>query len=229
MKAYTFETGLPGLSDLIHSEYDPTYTTDKRVGRGGVGTARAFPAFALIATVLIGAATVTAAAVVGTGNGAIGTVTADAGAAAGVYQVVIIEPAANGGTFQVIRPDGVLDGTGVIGTAYNGAINFTLADGSTDFVAGDRIGVTVAYGSGVVAKDVPWAPAATDGSQTITGINLVEADAPVGVDIELTVLARGPVIIRREAIAWPEGVTDAQKAAAYARLAELGIQPRISG
>lgn len=229
MKAYTFETGLPGLSDLMHSEYDPTFTTDKRVGRGGVGTARAFAAFALIGSVLIGSATVTAAAVVGTGNGAIGTVTADAGAAAGDYQVVIIEPASNGGTFQVLRPDGVLDGTGVIASAYNGTINFTLADGSTDFVAGDRIPVTVAYGSGVVSKDVAWDPAGTDGSQTITGINLVAAEAPVGVDIELTVLARGPVIIRREAIAWPADVTDAQKAAAYARLAELGIQPRISG
>lgn len=229
MKAYSFETGLSGLSDLIHSEYDPTYTTDKRRLRAGSGAARAILAFALVGTVLVGAATVTAAPVVGTGNGSIGAVTADAGAPAGVYQVLIIEPATDAGAFQVIRPDGSLDGAGNVGAAYNGTINFTLADGSANFVAGDRIPVTVAYGASVQSFDVPWSPAATDGSQTITGINLVAAEAPVGQDVELTVLARGPVIIRREAIAWPDGVTDSQKAAAYARLAELGIQPRISG
>lgn len=229
MKAYTFETGLPGLSDLIHSEYDPTYTTDKRVGLGGVGTARAFAAFVLVGTVLIGAATVTAGAVVGTGNGAIGVVTADTGAAAGQYEVVIVSPAADGGAFQVIRPDGSLDGAGNVGSPYNGAINFTLSDGSADFVAGDRIPVSVAYEDGVIEKDAPWDPAATDGSQIITGVNLLSAEAPVGLDVELTVLARGPVIIRREAIVWPLGVTDGQKEAAYRRLASLGIQPRVSG
>lgn len=228
MKAYVFETGLPGLSDLIHSEYDPTYTTDKRVGLGGVGTARTFAFAALVATALVGAATVEAGAVVGTGNGAIGTVTADAGAPAGVYQIVIIEPAADAGVFQVIRPDGVLDGTGNVGAAYNGTINFTLADGASNFVSGDRIPVTVSY-PGAVEKDVPWDPDATDGAQTPTGLNLAAAEAPVGVDVELTVLRRGPAVVRREVIAWPEGVTDAQKAAALAALEGLGIQPHVSG
>jgi len=229
MKAYSFETGLSGLSDLIHSEYDPTFTTDKRKGLAGTGTARVFAAFALLGTVLLGAPTVTAAAVVGTGNGAITALTADVGAIAGIYQVVIIEPGTNAGTYQVIRPNGVLDGTGVIGgAAYNGMINFSLADGATDFVAGDRIPITVAYAAGS-KKDVPWSPTATDGSQEITGINLFAAEAPVGQDVELTVLARGPTIIRREAIAWPAGVTTDQKTAAYARLAALDIQPRVSG
>jgi len=70
--------------------------------------------------------------VVGTGNGAIGVVTADTGAAAGQYEVVIVSPAADGGAFQVIRPDGSLDGAGNVGSPYNGAINFTLSDGSAD-------------------------------------------------------------------------------------------------
>ncbi|MET4683691.1 head decoration protein [Brevundimonas faecalis] len=229
MRAYVFKTDLPGLSDLIHSEYDPTYTTDERKGRGGVGTARAFPAFVLLGTILIGAATVTAGAVVGTGNGAIGAVTADVGAPAGVYSVVVVSAAANGGSFQVIKPDGGVDGAGSVGVAYNGALNFTLADGSTDFAVGDRIPVTVAYAAGVVEKDVPWDPAATDGTQIITGINLFEAEAPVGQDVELKSLRRGPVIVRREAIVWPAGATAALKEAAYARLAELGIRPFVSG
>lgn len=229
MRAYVFQTGLPGLSDLIHSEYDPTYTTDVRSGRGGVGTARAFPAFVLLGTVLIGAATVTAGAVVGTGNGAIGAVTADVGAPAGIYSVVIVSAAASGGSFQVIRPDGGVDGAGSVGTAYNGALNFTLADGATDFVVGDRIPVTVAYDAGVVEKDVPWDPTATDGSQLVTGVNLFEVEAPVGQDVELKALRRGPVIVRRENLSWPAGVTAAQKEAVYARLTDLGIRPFVSG
>jgi hypothetical protein len=47
------------------------------------------------------------------------------------------------GHLEVIKPDGSLDGTGVIAVAYNGSINFTLADGATDFVAGDYITVPV--------------------------------------------------------------------------------------
>ena len=228
MKAYSFETGLPGLSDFIHSEYDPTYTTDKRLLLAGSGAVRAIAAFALVASVPTGVAALTPGAVVGAGNGAISALSADAGAQAGVYQVLFIEPAANAGTFQVIRPDGTIDGTGNVGAAYNGMINFTQADGATDFVAGDRREITLAYPPGTT-KDVPWSPTSTDGSQIISGANLFAAEAPIGQDVEITVLARGPVVVRREAIAWPAGVTEAQKTAAYARLAELGIQCRVSG
>jgi hypothetical protein len=103
----------------------------------------------------------------GTGNGSIGTPTVDAGAQPGNYRVVIIEPAANGGTFQVERPDGVIEGTGVIATPYNGSINFTLADGATDFVAGDYITVPVTQGGGgvvlgITLRDPTMVPANPD-------------------------------------------------------------------
>lgn len=228
MRAYSVETGLPGLSDFLHSEYDPTYTTGKRTLLAGSGTPRVLPRLALVAAIVLGAATVTPAAVVGTGNGAIGVVTADAGAEAGVYQVVIIEPASNGGAFQVFRPGGELDGTGTIGVAYNGRINFTLADGATDFAAGDRIPVTVSYAEGS-RKVVRWDPTATNGAQTIVGVNCFEAIAPVGEDVEVTVLERGPLVGRREALVFHEGATDDQKEAAYEALAALGIQCRVSG
>jgi hypothetical protein len=78
------------------------------------------------------------------GNGAIGAVTADDGAMEGAWQVVILNPATNAGAFEVVRPDGSIDGNGAVGVAYNGGINFTLADGSTDFVEDDRIPVVVA-------------------------------------------------------------------------------------
>lgn len=228
MRAYALTTGLAGLSDFIHSEYDQNYTSERRTLLAGAGTARVLPQFALVAAIMLGAATVTPAAVIGTGNGAIGAVTADAGAEAGTYQVVIIEPAANGGVFEVIRPGGELDGTGTIGVAFNGRINFTLADGATDFVSGDRIPVTVSYAAGS-HKIVQWDPTATNGAQTIVGVNLWEAIAPVGVDGDATIVARGPLIGRREALVWHAGVTSDQKLAAYAALSALGIECRQSG
>lgn len=229
MRSYALETGLAGVSDFIHSEYDQTYTSEKRTLLAGSGGVRLLPQFALIALVITATATVTAGAVVGTGNGAIGVVTADAGAPEGVWQVIIIEPAANAGAFEVRRPDGSLDGTGNVAVAYNGGLNFTLADGATDFVAGAYIPVTVDYPADKALKVVRWDPAATNGAQVIAGVNLFEATAPDGVDATCTTLERGPVVARREAIAWHSGVTDAQKADAWARLGDLGIQCRISG
>jgi len=227
MKAYS-TASVAVLGDLIHSEYDSTYTTDKGVLLAGSGSAREIPKFSVVAKVNLGSVTVTPGAVVGTGNGSIGTVTADSGAPAGVYQVVIIEPASDGGTFQVFRPTGELDGTGTIGAAYNGTINFTLADGATDFTAGARIPVTVSYAAGS-GKVVRWDPTAVNGAQTVVGISLFDAEAPDGVDDEITWLARGPVIVRKESIVFHDGATTDQKNAAYAALEALGIQCRQTG
>jgi hypothetical protein len=93
--------------------------------------------------------TATGAAVSGnTGNGAISAVSAGATAKPGVYTANCIEPATNGGTFSVEDPDGVNVGTAAVGTPFAGPVNFTIADGATDFVAGDRFTITVAAGSG---------------------------------------------------------------------------------
>ncbi|MEV5033674.1 head decoration protein [Sphingobium sp. LMC3-1-1.1] len=143
---------------------------------------------AVIGAILLGAVTVTPGAAVsatpaGTpGNGSIGTVTSDAGAQEGTYQVVIIEPAANGGTYEVTKPDGTVDGTGVIGQAYNGSINFTLADGATDFVAGDLIPVVVDYATGSGKYKLSLA-AAVDGSEVPDLILSYDVDATDG-DVE---------------------------------------------
>jgi hypothetical protein len=81
-----------------------------------------------------------------TGNGTMGAVTVSAGAKQGVYTLTIIEPGANVGTFIVTDPDGDQIGDGVVGSAFSaGGLAFTLADGSTDFVAGDSFAITVVY------------------------------------------------------------------------------------
>lgn len=230
MRSYALKTGLAGLSDFIHSEYDQNYTTEKVALLAGTGgQPRILPQFALAALIVTAAATVTAGAVVGTGDGAIGVVTADAGAAEGVWQVIVIEPAADAGVFEVRRPDGSLDGIGNVGAAYNGGLNFTLADGAVNFAAGAYIPVTVAYPPDKAMKAVRWDPTATNGAQVIAGVNLWEATAPADADGECALAVRGPLIGRREALAWHAGVTEAQKSAAYARLSELGIECRASG
>ncbi|MBI4921863.1 MAG: head decoration protein [Devosia nanyangense] len=86
------------------------------------------------------------AAVAGnTGNGA---PTMDAtetavGVVAGVYRAVCIEPAANAGTFEVFDPAGVSIGVAAVGVLFAGVVRFTIADGATDFVAGDAFTITV--------------------------------------------------------------------------------------
>lgn len=80
------------------------------------------------------------------GDGTMGSLTADATAAIGVWRVICGAEAANGGSFSVVRPDGSIDGIATVGAAYNSAegINFTIADGADDFELGDEFEVTVA-------------------------------------------------------------------------------------
>jgi len=93
------------------------------------------------------AATATSAALgTNTGNGTMGSITVSAGAKQGDYTLTIIEPGANVGTFIVTDPDGDQVGDGVVASAYSaGGLDFTLADGATDFVAGDSFTITVTY------------------------------------------------------------------------------------
>jgi hypothetical protein len=122
--------------------------------------------------------TATAAAVAGnTGNGTMGAVTLAAGAKPGVYRVICIEPNTNLGTFAVEDPDGVIVGRANVGSAFAGPISFTIADGATDFVAGDAFTVTVANPGANVAL---CTAAATDGSQIPWGIVAVDANASAG-------------------------------------------------
>jgi len=81
------------------------------------------------------------------GDGTMGSLTADTGAAVGDWRVICSVPATDGGTFMVLNPSGGLDGIAAVGTAYNSSsgINFTIADGATDFEAGDEFVVTVAH------------------------------------------------------------------------------------
>lgn len=187
-----------------------------------IAASQTLVAGAVLGAVLLGAATVTAGATVGTGTGSIGTVTADAGAPAGVYQVVIIEPGSNAGTFEVFKPDGTLDGTGTVAVAYNGSINFTLAD-ATDFVAGDHIPVTVAYAVGSLQYKAV-APTATDGTQTAAAILGDAVTTGAGETAAAAAIVRDAEVIE-DRMDFGSLTTD-QQAAAVLQLAALGIVAR---
>jgi hypothetical protein len=166
--------------------------------------------------------TVSAAAASGnTGNGTIGTLSAGTGAKPGVYQAVCIEPATNSGTFNVEDPDGVSIGHAVVGSAFAGAVGFTIADGATDFAAGDRFLITVAEGSD---KYKEYNPANTDGSQVPAGLLLDNVDATDADQTSVAVVREAEV--NANELVWFSGATDNQKSAALAQLKDKHIIAR---
>lgn len=166
-----------------------------------------------------------AAAVLGTntGNGAFGAVTmgTNAGARRGVYTIVITEPGTNLGTFEVIGPDGKVSGDGVVGTLYDNEIQFTLADGAVDFVAGDAFTVLVTGGT---YKYKEYDVADADGGQRVAGISYGNYDA-TSAD-KPGVIVRRAAVVRDADLTWFSGATTAQKDEGRRQLEELGIIAR---
>ena len=71
-------------------------------------------------------------------------------------------------------------------------------------------------------KFTSLAPAATNGSQNAAGILWGSVDAS-DADAPGVMILRGPAIVNRHEIVWPEGATEAQITAATTALAALGI------
>lgn len=216
----------PHLGDLLKFELAPIVCRDTVTVLGGIGTARILALGTVLGRITLG--TATAAAKAG-GNTGTGTLTLDAEtpvlaqAMAGVYAVRCIAAAANGGTFRVTDPLGRVLGDVAAGATFSNQIRFALADGATDFAAGDGFDVTVAAGSGkVVALD----PAAVDGSAQPCGVLLAAVTAPAGTDMPGIALTRGPAAIAEAGLVYPDGADAGQKAAIAAALAALGIPAR---
>lgn len=151
-----------------------------------------------------------------TGNGAV-TLADPAWSATvlpGTYRVTFIEPATNLGTFIVTGPDGIDVGRGVVGTAFTGPINFTIAGGSTDFVAGD--GFTIS----VTAVSFHWGaydPTATDGRAVPRGVLYDAVTTGSGATARAVGIVRAAQINAKK-LQWLTGLTDGQKTAAIALL-----------
>jgi hypothetical protein len=135
----------------------------------------------------------------------------------GAYKIRITVAAANAGTFQVERPDGTEIGTGTVGVAFNKEIKFTIADGATDFVVGDEFQFVVAANPEDF-QIVAYNPAGSDGSEVPYGYS------PYGAVTDGVKTAKIVNLVREcelngNCIAWPAGITAAQKADAIQALA----------
>lgn len=172
-----------------------------------------------------------AAAVAGSGNvgdGTMGAITVTGEAKPGVYSLTMIEPGTNAGEFQVEDPDGISVGTGTVASVFTGGgISFTLADGATDFVAGDTFAITV---TATATYYKPAVETATDGSNVFAGIFMFDKGGEdfytYAADTDYTV-----VVFEQDGMVSKEGLifdssydTEAKKQASYDAMEAKGVR-----
>lgn len=206
----------PGAGHFILSEAGG-YRSRQRIV---VGASQTLLAGAVLGAVGEGAATVTPGPKTGPGDGAIGAWTADAGAAPGRWLIRLLATGATA-AFAVYRPDGSLDGQGAVGTAYNGGINGTLADGATDWGVGAEIPVQVAYAASTYfAHD----PEGTDGREVPAALLFDDVLTGVGETADAVGMVRD-CEVAEHALVWGDH-SDAEKVAALTALAAAGVIAR---
>lgn len=174
-----------------------------------------------------GAATAEAGAIVGNGNGAITLAdpAVGAGVKAGVYKVICIEPATDGGTFAVEDPDGVIIGRAVVGTAFTGVVKFTIADGSTDFSAGSYFPITVSKADPTGVGTWKKSPlTGSDGSEIAKAVLAYGIDA-TSADVQ-AVVSRRLTAVKKSMLTFDASVDDATKIAT--KLGQLAAQNIIA-
>ena len=93
----------------------------------------------------------------------------------------------------------------------------TIASGAGKLEPGTVLGKITTGG-----KYTTLAPAATNGSQNAAGILWDKVDASAA-DAPGVIMLRGPAIVNRHEIIWPDGATEAQITAATSALATIGI------
>lgn len=231
MSLATLTVNAPKLqTDVLKWAAHPEFSFEQKTLAAGDGADNVALIGTVLGQIVRGAITVAAAAMAGnTGNGVLTlAVTPNStDAKAGVYTALCIEPAANGGKFEVSDPDGVLVGVATVGVAFDGDVKFTIADGATDFIAGDGFNVTVSVAAGS-SKVVPLDLTADDGSQIAAFVALAaKTAADGGVDLPILVAARN-VVLRSQGLVWPDGINATQKAVALASLESRGIVVRAS-
>lgn len=174
-----------------------------------------FVAASVLGIVSLGSAAVAAKAGGNTGNGTFtldGSAPLGARAKPGVYTLRCIAAVANGGTFRLEDPDGLVLGdvaiaAGAGGTALvNEHIRGTITDGATDFIVGDGFDVTVAPAPMVAGTDRAKlaTAAAVDGSQDPSLVLAYDVDASAG-DVEAIAYESGDFV--REQLVFGAGIT----------------------
>jgi hypothetical protein len=125
---------------------------------------------AVVGRVNKGAGRASTPTVVGTGNGTMSQVFAGPEVEKGSYVVTLITAVAHGGTFSVVAPSGkalpnlvVTGGAGNTTVYRSRHINFSITDGSTDFIVGDAFTIVVDTTAPVVIGT---------GNGTVSGLSL---------------------------------------------------------
>ena len=172
-------------------------------------------------TIVVGT---TAPAVVGTGNGTIGSITLGPDARPGNYLLKCIAAAIDAGTFSVFGPDGERLADATVAVAYvSPQINFTIADGSSDYIVGDYFNVAV-FNELAGGKVVAWDPTTVDGRQRAAGVLYDDVDATGG-DLPGVIVSRY-ASVREGALQYAAGITAGEKASAKADLTARGVVVR---
>ena len=215
----SFTEGKHALQFLI-GEAPRTRSRDQITILAGSSAQRVLTAGMVLGRRLSGTAAATAFAG-NTGDGAMGAITVTGPAKPGRHSLVIVEPASNAGGFVVIGPDGVVIGRGNVASAFSaGGLAFTLADGATDFLAGDGFHIDVVP---TAFKYLQFSQDGTLGEQVAAGILIQDITAEDAVD------NAGGVAITRDAevvgaeLTWPSDIEAAEKALAIRQLNALGI------
>lgn len=174
-----------------------------------------FLAASVLGIVSLGAPTVAAKQGGNTGSGTFvldGATPLGPRAKVGTYTLRCVVAAANGGTFRLEDPEGIVLGdvaivAGAGGIALvNEHIRGTLTDGAVDFVVGDGFDVTVTAAAkvGNLNRAKLAAAASVDGSQDPNLILAYDVDARNG-DVEAIAYESGDFV--REALVFGDGIT----------------------
>ncbi|MCK5016536.1 MAG: head decoration protein [Candidatus Peribacteraceae bacterium] len=162
--------------------------------------------------------------VIGTGDGVMTSLSLGSESKSGTYTVKCTAAVTNGGTFSITDPDGnaladmVLSAGASNTTAYESdQVNFSITDGSADFVVDDVFYVAV-FGSGANAGTVlEYDPTGVDGREDPYGILFDAVDASLAETTGVAVARLAEVV--GDSITWGSAVTSAQKAVAIEKLA----------
>lgn len=112
---------------------------------------------------------------VGTGNGTMTSVTSGKNTIVGTYTATCIAVDGNASSWSVKNPNGSALPAATAGIAYTSEeLNFTIADGGTDFVVGDTFTVAVTVGG---LQHRALSIGAVDGSGVASGLSFADYDA----------------------------------------------------
>jgi len=203
---------------VVYDPSDGMFTREAGLLASGAGVCLAG---LVVAALLVGGVAAATPLGTNTGNGAIGAIAVGGAAQEGDYRLIVIEPAANGGAFVVEDPEGSTIGHGVVGSPFSaGGLTFTLADGATDFVAGDSLLISVAGST----RFVPYDPTSITGAHRAAAILWSGARDATAAEKRAVFNVRGPLRVQTAELDWGPGVTTpSHRKTALVQLARRGI------